>query len=561
MAEGAAAADRAILLIPPDYDLRGLTRQATLGPYRLQSAGTSRRRATYVDTPDLALTRMGAALRIQRHAGRWQAVFTPPGYSAAVPRELEAVTVSAPKPPHHRLVLAPGPLKTALCAWAAGRPLQAMLILDVHRRRIGVHAANDELTAELLLDRVHAYAPEDQQTPSTPRGAFEQLTIERRDGQTRDMTRLLHLVSETFHLVTPDDSPVERGLALLGRPGPPACAEPRVVFDDTVQSAARAIVGRHLGRLRQHDPGTRLGEDPEALHDLRVAVRRLRAVVRVFAPAFPPRWREHLISELHWLGEITGPVRDLDVQLTRTQLYGRALPAGHRAGLAALRTYMDTERTRRRADLLAGLDSRRYFRLLLRLEGFALARSQTPMRNAAAHEPITQAGAHHARRAWRRLRRRGNKIKGAPAPEDLHALRIRAKRLRYLLEFLQELTGKRGRTLVKRLVRLQDLLGAYHDAVVTAEFVHRYAEGPGTQLGAAGLLTLGSLTNAALRVADEHCREFHHTWRRFSRKRTCNEFRALVRQLGSISPGAVSGAADTASPAIAPPPVPRSAAH
>ncbi len=561
MAEGAAAVDRAILLIPPDCDLRGLTRQATLGLYRLQPAGTSRRRSTFVDTPDLALTRAGAALRLQRHASRWQAVFTRPGHSAAAPDELEAVTVSPPKPPHLRLVLTPGPLRTALCAWAAGRPLQAMLVLDVHRRRIGVHAANEDLIAELLLDRVHAYAPEDQQTPATPSGAFEQLTIERRNGQTRDMTRLLHLVSETFHLATPDASPIERGLALLGRPVPPACAEPRVAFDDTVQSAARTIVGRHLGRLRQQDAGTRIGEDPEALHDLRVALRRLRAAVRVFAPTFPPRWREHLISEMHWLGQITGPVRDLDVQLARIQLYGRALPTGHRAGLTALRTYMDAERTRQRAELLAGLDSRRYFRLLLRLEGFALGRSHTHSRDAAAHEPITQAGAQHVRRAWRRLRRRGNKIKGAPAPEDLHALRIRAKRLRYLLEFLQELTGKRGRTLVKRLVRLQDLLGAYHDAVVTAEFVHRYAEGPGTQLGAAGLLTLGALTNAALRIADEHCREFHQTWRRFSRKRTCNEFRALVRQLRSISPGVAPAAIDTATPAMAAPPVPRSAAH
>ena len=79
-----------------------------------------------------------------------------------------------------------------------------------------------------------------------------------------------------------------------------------------------------------------------------------------------------------------------------------------------------------------------------------------------------------------------------PRPEDLHALRIRAKRLRYLLEFLQELTGKPGRLLVKRLTELQDLLGSYHDAVVAADFVRTYVESAGAQLPPASMVALGA---------------------------------------------------------------------
>lgn len=299
---------------------------------------------------------------------------------------------------------------------------------------------------------------------------------------------------------------------------------------DTVETAVRKIVSRHLSRLRQHDPGARIGKDPEALHDMRVAVRRLRAAVRMFAPGFPPRMQRRLRDELKWLGQLSGGVRDLDVQLARLQEHSSALPAGRRVGLVSLRRDMEAERRRRRTEFLQGLDSRRYSNLLVRLEDFALGRSAARL-GKAAQEPIAHAGARGIKRALRRLRKCGDKVEGTPTPEDLHALRIRAKRLRYPLEFLQELTGKPGRRLVKQLVRLQDLLGAYHDAMVTADFVRHYAEGPGAQSDAASLLTLGALVNDALRIAEENRQRFQRTWRRFTRKGTQRQFRTMLREL------------------------------
>lgn len=535
MAEGAT--DRVTFLPAEDHNLRALSRRAGLGPYRLQAGDTGRRRATFLDTADLALTRYGATVRLSRQSGRWQATLTWTRQADGLAYGPEVLTVALPHVPRMPFVVPAGKLRLQLCALLAGRPLHPILILEVRRRRLAAWGpagvAHEEPIAELLLERVRVFAPED--APRAPaRGAYEQLTVQRRGGQRRDLTRLLRLLRVTYNLRGADTSAVARGLTLVGRDVPPPPADPRVLADDSVQKAAQKTVARHLGRLRAHDPGTRIGDDPEALHNLRVAVRRLRAAVRVFAPGFSPALREYLTAELPWLGQITGAVRDLDVQLARLRDYGGAFPAGHRAGLAPLWTYMETERTRRRAEMLAGLDSRRYLQLLLRLEAFALGRVHTPARDAAAHEAVAQAGAHNITRAWRRLLKRGNSITGTPAPEDLHALRIRAKRLRYLLEFLQELTGKRGRRLVKRLVALQDLLGAYHDAVVTAEFVRQYAEGPGAHLGAAGLLTLGALANTALRVADDRCREFQHTWHRFSRKRTRKELSALVDQLTAV---------------------------
>jgi CHAD domain-containing protein len=181
--------------------------------------------------------------------------------------------------------------------------------------------------------------------------------------------------------------------------------------------------------------------------------------------------------------------------------------------------------------MLAGLDATRYFRLLIQLERFADTRSARRPRAAAAQESIAAAGRRAIEAAFNRLRKRGEKIQAMPRPEDLHALRIRAKRLRYLLEFLEDLTGKPGRRLVKRLTELQDLLGSYHDAVVAAEFVRTYVEGVGAELPPASMVALGALVAGELRFAEQKRADFERTWRRFTRKRTLEACNAVLRKL------------------------------
>ena len=105
---------------------------------------------------------------------------------------------------------------------------------------------------------------------------------------------------------------------------------------------------------------------------MRVATRRLRAALRIFAAGIPPRLQARMSQELRWLGELLGGVRDLDVQLAKLDGFTAAAPAGFRPALGLLRTHLDGERLRRRTDMLAGLDSARYFRLLIQLERFGV---------------------------------------------------------------------------------------------------------------------------------------------------------------------------------------------
>jgi CHAD domain-containing protein len=268
------------------------------------------------------------------------------------------------------------------------------------------------------------------------------------------------------------------------------------------------------------------------------ATRRLRAALRIFAAGIPTGLHRTLSRKLQWLGRLLGQVRDLDVQLARLDDFTTTAPAGFRPALGCLRDYMEKKRERCRAEMLAGLDSPRYVRLLLQLETFAHAPAGGRPRAAAAREPIATAGRRAIKKAFRRLRQRGKGIKAMPRPEDLHALRMRAKRLRYLLEFLSELTGKPGRRLVRRLTALQNLLGSYHDAVVAADIARVYVETLGRQLAPSQIVALGALVATELRVAEQKRADFESTWRRFARRRTAADCRAVVRRLRNLQPPA-----------------------
>jgi triphosphatase len=546
MADTTPVEIEAKLLAPTAADLRAIARLPQLGPYPLRSRGAVRLHSTYLDTPSLTLARNGVALRLRRQGRQWEATAKWAGQVEGDVHERPELTVALPGAPALPFVPPAGPLHTHLAALVAGRQLTPILMSEIHRRLFDVlpsdPTAPSEPIAELALDRVHLRAPRDGHLEVN----YYEVEAERRHGDRRDVAGLARLLRHGFNLAPSTESKFGRGLTVFYGAGIIGSGDRRVWAYDTVREGLRHIVARHLHRLRLNDPGTRIGEDPEALHDLRVATRRLRAAVRIFAGGIPSRLQNGMRQELQWLGQLLGPVRDLDVQLAKLDGFIAAAPAGFRPALGCLREYMDGERARRRADMLAGLDTTRYFRLLLRLERFADARGQS--RDAAARELIVVAGQRAIKRAFRRLIKRGDKIQSMPHPEDLHALRIRAKRLRYLLEFLQELTGKPGRRLVKRLTELQDLLGSYHDAVVLADLVRVYAEGAGAQLAPAQLVALGALVASELRLAEQRRTDFEGTWRRFARPRTAADCRALLQKLCDLQ---TSPADETAPTAVA----------
>ena len=97
-------------------------------------------------------------------------------------------------------------------------------------------------------------------------------------------------------------------------------------------------------------------------------------------------------------------------------------------------------------------------------------------------------------------------------------MRVRGKRLRYVLEFVGDATGQAGQRLTKALTELQDILGAHQDAVIAADFVHDYVEEAGHELSPGTTLALGALVSAQLQRAETHRNTFAKAWRRFKKR-------------------------------------------
>ncbi len=517
------------LLVPRDRDMRAIARLRQLGPWKVQPLDTANLHTVYLDTPELTLAHNGVALRLRRKRRRWEMTAKWSGIVAGVTHARPELTVPLEGAPQTPLQVPSGPLATQLAALVAGRPLRPIVISDVRRRLAHLVRETDKENAgpvaELALDRVRLRAAD---RPEVERTYFE-VEIELMQGSREELEEAAALLQRDFGLRPSADSKFARGLQLaVGRD---FSTEPVPVLPaDTVEQTLRKTMALHLRRLRQNDPGTRSGRDVEAVHDMRVSCRRLRAVVRAL-PGAPPRQAEHFESELRWLGQTLGAVRDMDVQIALVERYCASVPEDQRLGLGGFRAHLDGERQQRRAVILRALDSKRYFRLLIQLERFSLATPRHPSRRPEVREPIARAGGAAIERAFRRLYKRGQKIGSAPRPEDLHELRMRAKRLRYILEFLRDITGKPGRRLVRQLISLQDLLGAHQDSVVSAEVVYQYVSTRGDELKPGPLLALGNFMGSQRQLAEEARARFHREWRRFSRKRTRRILRRLLERL------------------------------
>jgi CHAD domain-containing protein len=262
--------------------------------------------------------------------------------------------------------------------------------------------------------------------------------------------------------------------------------------------------GRVLMRLAaiadQNVPGTLADLDTEFLHDLRVSVRRARSVLRELRGVFPPAERAHLRAELRWVQALTGPVRDLDVQLLEWDELTASLSPERRADVALLHDLLSQRRATEFRALGRGLRSRRFayamndWRLLA---GLAPAPASAPERPLAGLAIEAVAG-DRIRSVHRRMVRDGRGIDDDSPPEALHDLRKRGKELRYLLELFGTLFPRSVvKPMVSALKGLQDVLGRFQDRAIQADLLR----GLGRELAASeggpdALMALGLVMEA-----------------------------------------------------------------
>ena len=247
------------------------------------------------------------------------------------------------------------------------------------------------------------------------------------------------------------------------------------------ESPARLLLATELAdflqEVRVNLPGTIGDIDTEFLHDVRVAVRRTRSLLKLGRPALPPHLREAWEPQFKWLGDLTTPVRDLDVyQLGLPEMTGWLLAASA-ADLEPFQAYLAGRRAVERRTLLRALRGARLRRLLddWPIELSALADSARSA-DGAAWSAGALARANVAR-AHRRVVRGGTAISDSSPPEALHVLRKRCKELRYALEmFAPVLDDAQVAKAIKDLKTLQDVLGRFQDSEVQRTTLRGFAQ-------------------------------------------------------------------------------------
>lgn len=302
------------------------------------------------------------------------------------------------------------------------------------------------------------------------REAISEVEIELLEGDPAELFAIARTLAERVPLVLAPLSKAERGYRLFGQtPATPVRAAPiPLAATATPVDAFRNIALACLDHLQHNHAGAIDSDDPEYIHQMRVALRRLRAALRLFGPLLPEGFAAQLLPALCELMTLLGSARDYDVlraEIAEPVLH--ALPDEPR--LAALLGVIAERQFARRQEATDLLRSPHYGQIVLqtlatlhRLQVLADATGQ-----ALPMQPVPLALRDYADKRLRQLRKKTLVLAAQASstePESLHALRIGIKRLRYALEFFAALTAPKSlRKLLGHLASLQDALGQIND--------------------------------------------------------------------------------------------------
>jgi triphosphatase len=484
----------------------------------IASAHTVNHVDTYLDTADRRLDRAGYSVRLRR-SRRSPAEATLKSLNGAGPtgprirRELaEHVELDDPS----AVASAPGAVGERVRALVGSRELVPLFDVQTRRRVFPLVVAGMP-SGELLLDDTAIREPGSGRIL----GRLHRVEVEVPPSAVAAVEGLVDKLQTTFGLQAALLSKYEAALAATGRSrtAPDDFGRTTVEPGDTIGHVGLSVLRRQLAALLAKEAGTRLGDDVEELHDMRVASRRLRAAIALFGDVLPAE-AERLRPDLAWVGQTIGAVRDLDVQLQQLDRWTNGLAPSDQDALRRLRSLLEGQRARARAEMLQALDSPRYARLVRRLGTMLRSRSGARTAPARAVAPDLVEARH---RALRKAKRQIGPDSDAAA---FHRLRIAAKRYRYALEFLSDVYPGQTKRLIRQTVALQDVLGAHQDAHVAITRLRDLAGNRGAELGPEAVFAMGEIAGRYSTSMDEvrinvpriYARLGGKAWKRFHRR-------------------------------------------
>ena len=464
----------------------------------------------YYDTPDLELWRAGIALRLRRTGTRW--IQTIKGGGSVVAglhqRDEFETEVAAPFPDV-------GAIGGALAEHFASLKLRARLkplfVTEFTRARWTLAPAPG-VEIEASIDR-GVIKCGDATEPIC------ELELEVKSGPPWRACQAAMQLLKAAPLLVEDRSKADRGIALFLRHSRAPCKAPPspIAAQMTSNDAFKALVQSCLAHYIANQHGMLEDDDPEYLHQMRVALRRLRSVVDTFSPLFPAAALQAPDAETHWLALELGNARDWDVFATESlapAAAGRRRPAGMATiAQSAARLHRDARRAARHAAASARAQG-----LLLALGGWLSAETWSIALDDAQRIRLQQPVAQFARTVLdassRRVNKRGRHLQ-LLAPRELHRLRIAIKKLRYATDFFAALYPRNHvKPYLARLAVLQQILGLINDAATVPRLLEAVAS--------SGILRREAL-DIILRQNASLCarllKRLPHAWQQFRRVR------------------------------------------
>jgi len=472
------------LAVPPER--AGEVRRLELLRGLAEKRGSTRQLSTvYFDTPEQALAKRGIALRI-RSAGR---------------RKLQTIKLPAEGPGGLQIQ------REVETPVAGDRP-EFDRISDLRLRRLFTHGGIAEGLAPLFLTEFKRSAwplrfngsliefafDQGEIRAGSARLALSEVELELKEGRPEHIFELALAVHEVLPITLGQATKAARGYALLDGAEPqPAKAMPTGLLPTMTARHAFTIAARNcLAQMRGNEASARLGRDPEGIHQLRVGLRRLRALVNAYRDALAPAAHEFLSRELRWLQQELNPARDWDVFIATTLEPITARMPGLEACLEAAKELRDLAQERAKTTLA----SPRYTAFLLHCCHWLATGAWVSAETGLHDRPVAEFAAAMLQRRHRRLRKFGGKRADLPET-DLHRLRLMAKKQRYIADFFREIYPRKatGRY-ISALAEIQDVLGSLNDALVSRHLVEELERfladapsvGPAAAARAAGVI-------------------------------------------------------------------------
>lgn len=498
-----------------------LLSRATQFGFTVEPAPAQNLSDTYFDTKEWHFFHAGYKFRLRQNGPSCQATFKKLREDRSPLQIRREISQNIPHSDPQSLRTAKGLVADWVRVLGAHRPITPLFKMVTNRKCFRL-LHGGEAVAEVCLDQCRVFA-DDFQNPVLLR------FVELEGGKVKrpEFRAFVRTMQEACALARIPESKFATGLHISHLHPPPESELPdlqSVTAATPVADFIQLVLKRYFVEFLQLEPGARLGEDREALHQMRVATRRMRAALRLFQDFLPVsvlRYRE----SWRWITNVLGPVRDLDVKLEQLDAWRAEAPDDEQGAFAEIAPIVFRQRALARKRMLRSLDGNRYARLTQR---FAQILEQGPAKSCARHSLLGDVLPNLVEPLHRKVLKAGKRIKHTPDLENYHRLRIAAKKLRYALEFSSPLSRNHAKNLRKRLVKLQDVLGQFNDAHVAIQNVRALLATQAHHLSPNAIYALGRIEERYHRLAKASLDHFPPLFKQF-KKGKWEKWKSAVR--------------------------------